>query len=233
MGKCVVMTYQGDDARQGDFLRSRYKISPADESGYYTQESDSHKRERIETVSQYADAIFALNPDLLHVLPARARFMPYANLDIASIQPVPPRSRAIPVVVHAPSHQGVKGTRFILDAVKRLKSEGIRFEFVLVERLSHAEAMRLYADADLLIDQLLVGWYGGLGVELMALGKPVICYVREEDLCFIDPEMRSQLPVIRAEPGTIYEVLKECLISPPPQTSGTGRAQPDLCRAVA
>jgi len=47
----------------------------------------------------------------------------------------------------------------------------------------------------------------------MALGKPVICYVREEDPGFIAPEMRSQLPVTRAEPGTIYGVLKECLTS--------------------
>ena len=45
----------------------------------------------------------------------------------------------------------------------------------------------------------------------MALGKPVICYVREEGLRLIEPEMRSQLPVIRADPGTIYGVLKECL----------------------
>lgn len=211
VGKCIVMTYQGDDARQGDFLRSRYKISPADESGYYTLESDRLKRERIETVNQYADAIFALNPDLLHVLPASARFMPYANLDIASIQPVSPRSRAIPVVVHAPSHQGAKGTRFVLDAVKRLKSEGIRLEFVLVEGLSHAEAMSLYADADLLIDQLLVGWYGGLGVELMALGKPVVAYIREEDMGFIPSAMRADLPVVNATPGSIYEVLRELL----------------------
>jgi hypothetical protein len=213
MGKGIVMTYQGDDARQGDFLRSQYKISPADEAGYYTEKSDCLKRERIEIVDRYADAIFAVNPDLLHVLPTRARFMPYAHLDIAGIRPVPPSSRSVPVVIHAPSHRGVKGTRFVLDAVKRLKSEGIRLEFVLVEGVSHAEAMRLYADADLLVDQLLVGWYGGLGLELMALGKPVICYVREEDLRFIEPEMRSQLPVIRAEPGTIYGVLKECLTS--------------------
>lgn len=213
MGKGIVMTYQGDDARQGDFLRSRYKISPADEVGFYTEKSDCLKRERIEIVDRYADAIFAVNPDLLHVLPTRARFMPYAHLDIAGIRPVPPSSRSVPVVIHAPSHRGVKGTRFVLDAVKRLKSEGIRLEFVLVEGVSHAEAMRLYADADLLVDQLLVGWYGGLGLELMALGKPVVCYVREEDLSFIEPEMRSQLPVIRAEPGTIYGVLKECLTS--------------------
>jgi hypothetical protein len=211
MGKCIVMTYQGDEARQGEFLRSRYAISPADETGYYTQKSDRLKRERIEMVDRYADAIFALNPDLLHVLPPRARFMPYANLDIATIQPVPLSRRPAPIVVHAPSHKGVKGTRFVLDAVKQLKSEGIRLEFVLVEGVSHAEAIKLYADADLLIDQLLVGWYGGLGVELMALGKPVVAYIREEDMKFVPPAMRAELPVVNATPASICDVLRELL----------------------
>jgi hypothetical protein len=211
MGKGIVMTYQGNDARQGDFLRSRYKISPADEEGYYTEKSDCFKRERIEIVDRYADAIFAVNPDLLHVLPTRARFMPYAHLDIAGIRPVPPSSRSVPLVIHAPSHRGVKGTRFVLDAIKRLKAEGVRLEFVLVEGVSHAEAMRLYADADLLVDQLLVGWYGGLGLELMALGKPVVAYIREEDMGFVPSGMRADLPVVNATPGSIYDVLRELL----------------------
>ena len=211
MGKRIVVTYQGDDARQGDRLRSRYSISPANEAGYYSQESDRLKRERIESVGRYADAIFAVNPDLLHVLPAGARFLPYAHLDIAAIQPRPPRPRDVLKVIHAPSHRGVKGTRFLVDAINRLKSEGVRFEVAMIEHMSHEEAMRLYEDADLLIDQLLVGWYGGLAVELMALGKPVVAYIRDEDMGFIPPAMRAELPVINATPESIYYVLRDLL----------------------
>jgi hypothetical protein len=105
----------------------------------------------------------------------------------------------------------VKGTRFILDAVRRLKSEGIQLEFVMVEGLAHTEAMQLYGKADLLIDQLLVGWYGGLAVELMALAKPVIAYLREEDLQFVPQAMREELPVVSATPQSIYHVLRDLL----------------------
>jgi len=210
-GKSIVMTYQGDDARQGDFLRAHYAIHAADEAGYYTAESDRLKRSRIQTVGRYADAVFAVNPDLLHVLPSGTRFMPYAHLDVAAITPSSVTAHAMPRVLHAPSHRGVKGTRFILDAVNRLKAEGVRFEFVLVEGLSHAEATRLYAGADLLVDQLLVGWYGGLAVELMALGKPVVAYIRDEDLHFIPPGMRAELPVVNATPDSITRVLREWL----------------------
>ena len=49
--------------------------------GYYTDETDRHKRERIAFFDRHADLIYAVNPDLLNVLPARAQFLPYASVD--------------------------------------------------------------------------------------------------------------------------------------------------------
>jgi glycosyltransferase involved in cell wall biosynthesis len=213
-GKAVFVTYQGDDARQGAFCREHFSVSPIEEvdPAYYSPESDARKQHGIRTFDRYADGIFALNPDLLHVLPPRARFLPYAHIDPRNWRPT--RAAAASsrqLVVHAPSHRGVKGTRFVLDAVSRLRSEGVEFDFMLIEGMPNDEARRVYEKADVLVDQLLLGWYGGIAVEAMALGKPVVCYIREEDLRFLEPEMRAQLPVIRAEPVTIYDVLKGCL----------------------
>ena len=215
VGKGVVVTFQGDDARQGDFCRTNFQISPATEvePGYYTPASDAHKRERIKKIGRHAHRIFSLNPDLLHVLPRNAQFLPYAHLDLDDWKPSKElRSDSEkPVVIHAPSHRGVKGTRFVVDAVSRLKSEGIDLDFTLVEGVPHSKVREIYERADLLVDQLLCGWYGGLAVELMALGKPVICYIREGDLKFIPSQMRDELPIINATPKNIYDVLKEWL----------------------
>ena len=213
-GKAIFVTYQGDDARQGTFCGSHFRISPVGEvdSSYYPPESDTRKQREIATFDRYSNGIFSLNPDLLHVLPPRARFLPYSHLDLRDWRPVTPNDTASrPLVIHAPSHRGIKGTRFVLDAVSRLQGEGVPFEFRLIEGMANAEARKIYEKADLLVDQLLTGWYGGLSVELMALGKPVVCYLREQDLRFLEPAMRSQLPIIGAEPGTIYRVLKEQL----------------------
>jgi len=211
--KVVGVTYQGDDARQGDFSRQNFPVSIAQEVGddYYSTESDARKRQRIAWFDHHADLIYALNPDLLHVLPRRATFMPYANVDMNLWQPVGKILTDIPLVLHAPSHRGAKGTRFILAAVDRLHAEGVSFEFILVENLSNAEARKLYERADLVIDQLLAGWYGGFAVEAMALGKPVVCYLREGDLGFLPVKMREQMPLIRAEPDDIYKVLRNWL----------------------
>ena len=214
LGKGVAVTFQGDDARQGDFCRAHFEISPAEEAGYYSPEADEHNRRKIALFDRHADRIYALNPDLLHVLPPRAEFLPYANIDPREWTPTAGAggSSGRPVVLHAPTHRGVKGTRFIIEAVERLRGrDRLDFEFVLVEGLSHAEARRLYERADLLVDQLLCGWYGGLAVELMALGKPVVCYVRVCDLKFLPPGMRDDLPLISATPSTVYDVLKHWL----------------------
>jgi hypothetical protein len=213
LGKGICVTYQGDDARQGDFCQANFEISPVSEvePGYYSKESDEYKRRRIAKFGQFADRIYSLNPDLLRVLPDRAQFLPYCHVDLREWLPVDQRLHDIPVLVHAPSHRGAKGTRFVIDAISRLKAEGVPLKFLMVEGMSFTQARRMYEEADLVIDQVLAGWYGGIAVEAMALGKSVVCYIREEDLEFIPSEMRSQLPIIRATPSTLYEVLKEYL----------------------
>ena len=212
--KIVFIQYQGDDARQGDYCQKHFSISIAHETGsdYYTPESDETTRQRIKRFDELADLIYAVNPDLLWVLPKRARFVPYAHLDITDWLPVSKETPSAPVVLHAPSHRGAKGTRYIVEAINRLKSEGIPLEFILVEDISNAEARKLYERADLVVDQLLVGWYGGFAVEAMALGKPTICYLRQSDFVFLPEQMRSDLPLIVATPADIYAVLHEWLV---------------------
>jgi len=212
----IVMTYQGDDARQGDVCRSRFAVSTADDvpAEYYSAAGDRCKRRRIAQVSKFVDQIFALNPDLLHVLPPGSRFLPYANLDPKTwgLPPAPLSHGGRPVVLHAPTHRGVKGTRFVLEAVRRLREiDRIDFEFQLIENVPHTEARELYCRADLLVDQLLVGWYGGLALELMALGRPVISYLREADRQFVPTALGNELPVISATPDSVYDVLKQWL----------------------
>ncbi len=212
-GKGIVVTYQGDDARQGDYCRANHEITFATEVGpdYYNARSDAHKRRQIARFARYADRIYALNPDLLSVLPPAAAFLPYASVDPRRWEPVFPEPRARSRVLHAPSHRGVKGTRFLLDAAERLRREGVPFDLEMIENLPHAEATRRYRDADIVVDQLLAGWYGGFAVEAMALGKPVIAYLRESDLHVLPRDMRAELPVIDATPATVYDVLKEWL----------------------
>ena len=212
--KKIFVTFQGDDIRQGDFCRKNFEITFANEvsDSYYTLSSDQVKRKRILEFSKYADQIYALNPDLLYLLDRRARFLPYSHINLNQWQVISGSQNKIPVVLHAPSNRDVKGTKYILRAVDSLREKGLQFEFVLIEGMSNSEARKHYERADILVDQLLAGWYGGLAVELMALGKPVISFIREQDLKFVPELMRLNLPIINANPSSIEDILEEWIL---------------------
>jgi hypothetical protein len=215
--KVLLVQYQGDDARQGDYSLAHFPITIATqvEPGYYSAESDELKREQIQRLTGVCFKTYALNPDLLHVLPSGSEFLPYSHISLEEWSPCYTQMESRPLRIgHAPSHRGVKGTELILAALDALKIEGFEFELVLVEGLSNAEAKERYKTVDVLVDQLFAGWYGGLAVEAMALGKPVVVYIREEDLKFIPPEMAADLPFIQATPGSIESALRKVLEMP-------------------
>ena len=90
--------------------------------------------------------------------------------------------------------------RHVEEAVGRLRAEDLKVELVLVENMTHDRARLAYADADIAVDQLYAGWYGGFAVEAMALGLPVIAHIRDEDLPGVPKALHAQLPVIRQLP---------------------------------
>ena len=213
----VFVYYQGDDVRQGDYSREHYEFSIATRvpPEYYTSQSDRWKRKQAALMSKHAAGVYAVNPDLLNVLPSKASFVPYGHVPVRDWTPrYTQGDRDRVVFAHAPSNRRVKGIDLILDALAELQSEGYRFDLDLVEGVSNAEALARYEDADVVIDQLFAGWYGGVAVEAMALGKPVVVYIRDSDLGFLPPGMADDLPFFRATPATIKEDLRRILELP-------------------
>jgi glycosyltransferase involved in cell wall biosynthesis len=70
--------------------------------------------------------------------------------------------------------------------------------------------------ADIIVEQLRYGWWGSTGVETMALGKPVICYLRPawKDLFLTNFPEYQNLPIVEATVDNFYEVLKHLLDNP-------------------
>ncbi len=201
----VFVTYQGDDARQ---RQPRFEALPAD---YFDPAVDAAKRRSIARLARRADGIFALNPDLLDVLPPSARWLAYASVDPREWKPIDPRLEGVPVVVHAPTDRAVKGTDQLVAAVDRLRSEGVEVELVLVEGVTRKQARSAYEQADVVVDQLVTGWYGGISVEAMALGKPVVAYVADEDAARAPANLVHELPIVRATSDSVHAVLRELL----------------------
>jgi len=206
LGRKIFMTLQGCDSRIASLSNRRYAHTTCAEGrcSAYSACIDHYDQQRMSMIANVlpqCDRVFFLNPELGHYAP-NATFLPYANVDIGAIDILPPRQSGVPRIVHSPSDPAIKGTRQILEALDALKSR-YEFELILVQNKSHAEAMRIYRDADIAIDQIFIGWYGGFSVEMMAMGKPVACYIRDEDLAVVPPKMREQLPILRINPDTL------------------------------
>jgi hypothetical protein len=217
----VFVQYQGSDARQMDYCRSNFQVMlPAHQKIYTSVDrlKDENKREKIKQFDQLAQNIYSLNPDLMHVLPARTKFLPYCHIDLDIWKSSPcniSEFKGVLKVGHAPSNRDIKGTNQIIKVMQELKStHGTRFEFQLIEDVPYNKVMQVYKSIDILIDQIYVGWYGGLAVEIMALEKPVLCYIREDDLKFVPQEMATELPIINTCPKTLKKNLVSVIEMP-------------------
>lgn len=107
-------------------------------------------------------------------------------------------------IVHAPSRPFIKGREYLHKAVNELSEEGYHIELDLVTDVSNSEAIERYRRADIAVDQLRIGWYGVFSVEAMALGLPVICFIRDDLLHYL-PKDR---PVLNADCSNIKGVIK-------------------------
>ena len=115
-------------------------------------------------------------------------------------------------VVHASNHRGVKGTDAIIDAVGQLETEGVEIELEVLENVSNKEIHDAMCGADIIVDQLIIGWYAMFTLEAMALGKPVICHIRRDFVEMYEAAgviEKEELPLIDATPATIKEVLRD------------------------
>jgi glycosyltransferase involved in cell wall biosynthesis len=197
-GKTILVTFQGCDVRPQECCFCTQEHCRAD---------TPYRAPNAARFLRYADRCFHLNPDLARWLP-ESRFLPYANVDPRELRPGdPPPARKEMVVAHAPTNRDVKGTAHVLAAIEQLRDEGVAIRLDLIEGVPRTELLRRLRDADIVVDQLLIGWYGGFAVEAMALAKPVLCHIREGT-----PEENpfgEELPIVRALPQTLAERLRE------------------------
>jgi hypothetical protein len=211
-GVVIAVTFQGDDARRGEPAGPSDVVSlPQIAPDLYPPRANLERRRRVARFAKWADLIYFLNPDLARFLPKRARFLPYSHVDPRLWRASPPSGDGIPVVVHAPSDRRIKGTPLLEEAVDQLKGEGVDIVLRLVEGIKHAHARALYENADLAVDQLFAGWYGGFAVEAMALGIPVACYVNHYELDSLPDGMRHELPLIDVTADSLTDVLRSWL----------------------
>jgi hypothetical protein len=152
------------------------------------------------------------------------RWVPEANvippgIDLAAVTPVPPSERKRPIVVHAPSSRRRKGTEHVVAAC-----EGLDVELRIVEGVRHDEAIAHYREADIVVDQFNAGWYGLLAIECLALGKPVLTFLRDEARQRTEEAYGTEVPLVGVTAETLRDRLEALVEAGPTEWRRLGEA---------
>lgn len=207
LGKKMIMHHWGNDVRFHDLARRNNPY-------VYTGDSPPNEtiRAKLANITRYIKQAIVQDYEVYeHVAPyyEQVHVVPIA-IDLARFHPAYAASmQGRPLVLHAPTNPDFKGTVFVEQTIRELQKE-MDFEYRRIEKCNHEQAVRLYRDADIIVDQIRCGSYGLLSVETMALGKPVIAYIREDLL----PAFPPDLPIYNANPGNLKERLRELLANP-------------------
>jgi glycosyltransferase involved in cell wall biosynthesis len=110
-------------------------------------------------------------------------------------------------ILHVPNHEWAKGTKYLRETLERLAANGFEFEYIQVLGKPNTEILRLMGEADIIADQFLIGWLGYTAIEAMAMGKIVLCYIRERKMLLGEDEC----PIISTNPDNLESVLSDIM----------------------
>ena len=213
----VFFTFHGTDAR---IERLHASVNPQSHRFVPPAPPEDDRTEKShQVIRTYASGMFVVSMNYLAYVPD-ARYMPRV-IDLAAWPALAPRARSRPVIVHAPTKRSTKGTELLLPALDRLRAEGLDFDLRLLEGVPNAEVRATLADADILVDNLVGGSYGIVTLEALASSAVAVSN-------YTDAVARAHpdLPVVRADPDTIADVLRPLIADPAARRTIAARGRP-------
>lgn len=210
-GLSVALLWHGSDIRDPSMHAAREPDSPF--AGAYPDtarliEGARRNRALIEAI---ALPNFVSTPDLLVDVPI-ARWLPTVVEPSrwSGVAGTAPLQREIPVVCHAPSRAGLKGTAAVEAALSDLQAEGL-IEYRQTTGLRSAEMPAFYGAADIVLDQFSLGSYGVAACEAMAAGRVVVGHVSDDVRAIVERETSRRLPIVEARASELDAVIRGLL----------------------
>jgi hypothetical protein len=223
-GKRVIMHFVGADIRSVPYTQWKEKnIFQYLQGKDDFPKSEPWQKKLIRDAEQFADYILVSTPDLLELIPSAHYFPVLLDLDKfqSELDPIETAKKISGeiVILHCPTNatQNLKGTVHIEPVLEKIVAES-KYNIRLIRpykdkkgtytyTTSRYELFKLFKEADIVIDQMVIGWYGLLSVEALAAGKQVICYVDEKLKRYLFPGS----PILLADINELEKTLTACI----------------------
>ncbi len=224
LNKKIIFHFVGSDIRDPEYLAWKgdhiYEFLEGKVKGEMSKE---WQKSLIRDAEKYADHIFVSTPDLIQLCKKAEYFPLVLNTNKFQEEIEAAKKAAKPFfrtqklkILHAPSSPSNKGSKIIDKVIEKLKGQ-FDFEYInsvdlnidsgTIYPVSRYQLFQLYAEADIVIDQILIGWYGLQSLEALYANCKVLCYIDENLLNYL-PE---NCPLIIADANTLEKKLTPIL----------------------
>lgn len=226
LGKKVIMHFVGSDIRNEAYLKEKNDHLAAYLRGEYqlkTPVSSPIQQKLIAQARKNATVLLVSTPDLLQILP-EAKYVPvfldfghfiYADSRKTSV------TRKVVSILHSPSATKTKGSGH-LDRVFTNLKHTFGGSVELITPVSELKTIKTYpttrydllnrmAESDIVIDQLVIGWYGLKAVEAWMLDCEVICFIEDELVQFLPENAPLTNATVLNVESRLQELIREIL----------------------
>lgn len=201
-GLQVAILLHGSEIRDPD-RHSRLPFSPYaidDEHIADLRQANARLRRHLDAIDA---PIFVTTPDL--IMDIEATWVPVVIRESqwTGLKPVFPKPR--PTVLHLPTNGILKGSPHIDAAIRPLVEEGLVEYLRPRGHVASDEVRSLIEDADIVIDQIVIGAYGLMSCQGLAAGRLTIANIRDIGA------LRGDCPIVHADPESLQRVLVELI----------------------
>ena len=209
LNKKMIMNNVGSDVRQYSKAIRMNSYWNLVKDTYFKRCSEERNINRIKLIAGNIDYCMTFDGELIQYVQSYYKkcflYRIPINIDLYSAVDMVKKDRLL--IVHAPTNPVVKGSKYIIETIEALKSK-YDIEFVLIKHMSHERAKAFYKQADIIIDQIIIGEYGSLAVECMAMAKPVVCWICD----YSKERYPIDLPIVSGNKDNLYEKLEMLIL---------------------
>lgn len=204
-GLTVGLIAHGSDIRVPSRHRELYPYSPFDPGLDETRRLQAQSTRLSAVMLGFDGPTFVSTPDLLDFAPS-AQWLPTVvdPADWASDVAVLERRR--PVVLHVPSSPFLKGSALVDPALQELHERGL-IDYRRLEGVDPRQMPGLVGEADVVLDQFVLGLYSVMAIQGMAAGRLVVAHVHPR----VRARLPRELPVVESGPAAVTAVLERIL----------------------